>query len=303
MRMFALVETPHDRPPRGATLVRTANLLPFGIAEEGAGIRYWPDACGDAGARAARICGGNFVGWPDPAERPPVVDYVPPFVAAAEACSVITGEEAFTIATERARRTLDNCGTIGMARELWRGDVARAEIDAGDVDFPNDYLTKAETLTELAAGDAVPVRDAFAWLEQGLATCSCGGIGVIHAAPFTATLWASLDLITATPDGRLVSKLGTLVIADPGYDGSGPTDPDADPDPLPPTAPPDTWATAWAYATTMVDVRRGAVSIVGDRSTMDRETNDFTVYAAQPFAATFDPCCHLGVQVDHTDRS
>lgn len=292
MRMFQLVETPSNRPPRGATLLRSANLITPTAPEWGAGIRYQPDACGGEAVDAARICGGAFVGWPDVADRPGLVDFVPPFVAAGLACSVISGEAELDATRERARRLLDQCETVGIARELWRGDVARAEVLAGDADFPNDYLTKAATLDELNGSAATPLQEAFAWLEASLATCSCGGVAMIHASAFTASLWFGARLIERDASGRLVSGLGTIIVSDPGYDGSAP---DLTVD--------ATNATAWAYGTTMVDVRRGAVSDVGDKRTIDRETNDFTVYAVRPFAATFDPCCHVGIKVNHDDRS
>lgn len=290
-RMWQVVETPSNRPPRGATLVRSANLLPVGDGEWVQGLRYQPDSCGGQFVAATGLCGGAFGGFDEPADRPEVLDYVPPFVAAGQACSAINGEAELRAVEDRARRLLDQCETVGIARELWRGDVARAEVAGGDAEFANDYLTKAATLDTLVAG-AQPLQEAFAWLEQGLAECSCGGVGMIHAAPFTASLWVAAGLIERDAAGRLVSGLGTLVVADPGYDGSAP---DGTTD--------ATWATAWAYGSTMVDVRRGSIFTVGDRSTIDRQTNDFTVYAVRPFAATFDPCCHVGVRVDHTDRS
>lgn len=292
MRMFQLVETPGNRPPRGATLLRSANLLTPTDAEWGAGIRYVPDSCGGEFVNAARICGGAFVGWDDPAERPDWVDYVPPFVAAGQACSVISGERDLDETRARARRLLDQCETVGIARELWRGDVARAEVTAGDADFPNNYLTKAASLNELNGSASTPLVEAFAWLEAALATCSCGGVAMIHASAFTASLWFAARLIERDASGRLVSGLGTVIVADPGYDGSAP---DLTVD--------ATNAVAWAYGTTMVDVRRGAVVDVGDKRTINRETNDFTVYAVRPFAATFDPCCHVGIKVNHDDRT
>lgn len=290
--MFQLVDAPANRPPRGATLIRSANLLPAGDGEWLAGIRYQPDACGGQAVGAARICGSNFAGWDDPSDRPALLDYVPPFVAAGQACSVISGPVELDATQARARRLLDQCETVGIARELWRGDVARAEVAAGDADFPNDYLTKAASLDELNGSASTPLQEAFAWLEAGLAGCSCGGVAMIHASAFTTSLWFGAGLIERNADGRLVSGLGTIIVSDPGYDGSAP---DLTVD--------ATNATAWAYGTTMVDVRRGDVFDVGDKRTINRETNDFTVYAVRPFAATFDPCCHVGIKVNHDDRS
>lgn len=292
MRMFQLVEAPANRPPRGATLIRSASLPTFDTPESVQGFQYQPDSCGDQFVGASRVCGGAFVGWENPAPRPDYVQYVAPFVAAGQQCSLMGGEAEVAIVDARASRLLDQCETVGIARELWRGDVARAEVLAGDADFPNDYLTKADTLDELNGSAATALLEAFAWLEASLAACSCGGVAMIHATAFTASLWFGARLIERDATGRLVSGLGTVIVADPGYDGSAPNlDVDA------------TNATAWAYGTTMVDVRRGATFAVGDRSTIDRATNDYLRYAVKPFAATFDPCCHVGIKVNHDDRS
>lgn len=293
-RFGTVVVAPPNRPPRGATLLRSVNpVTPSGPEVEGGaerwvrGILWQPDSCGDGEiVHATGLCGGGAFAGFDVADRPDLVEYVPPFVAVGQNCSGISGEAELQRTAQRARELLERCQTVGIARELWRGDVA----EAADPDLPNDWLAK--DASDVGGGAPQPVRDAFAALEQGLADCSCGGQGVIHAMPYLATLWASLQLVERQPDGRLLSALGTVVVADPGYDGSGEDGGSGDP-----------LASSWAYATAMVDVRLGAIAVTNDASTLNLSTNDFDVYAYRPFAATFDPCCHLGVQVDHTDRS
>lgn len=286
-RMWQVVDAPANRPPRGATLLRSAALVPEADEEWMAGLRYQPEACGEIGARAAGLCGSGFQGWPDVDDLPDVLDYVPPFVAVGRQCPTLSGYQFDEIA-DQARRLLDQCETVGIARELWRGDVARAAAP----DLPNNYLTQAASLDELNGSASTPAVEAFAWLEQAIATCSCGGVGMIHAAPFTATIWSEIGLVERQADGRLLSSLGTIVVADPGYDGSAP---DLTTD--------ATWATAWAYGTTMVDVRRGAVATAGERSFAGLSgDNQNTAWAYRPFAATFDPCCHVGIKVNHADR-
>lgn len=302
-RMFVVVATPTARPPRGATLLRSANLIgpdasdapgPPAGARQGvdaweAGLRYIPLACGDGHiVQAAGLCGAGFAGFPDPTDRPDEVEYVAPFVAVTQACSAISGEDELLRTTERARILLEQCETVGIARELWRGDVAQAATP----DLPNAYLNQSGVVDVLNGGTSTPSLEAFAWLEASLATCACSGVGMIHADPYTASIWSRLDLIERQADGRLLSALGTIVVVDPGYDGSAPGGTvDA------------THATAWAYGTTMVDVRRGAVQTLGDPRTIDRANNDFDVYAFRPFAATFDPCCHVGIKVNNANRS
>lgn len=284
-RMWAVVDTTMDRPPRGATLIRSANLLPVGDGEWINGLRWQPLACGDGTVLVPTVC-GQFDGFGDPPAPPDNVDYVPLEVAAGARCSTGAGEQAIERATTRATALLEQCETVAIAGELWSGTAA----GTSDEDLPNDYLANPDTL-DVITEDPQPLVVALALLEQGLARCSCGGVGVIHASPFTASLWFSTGAIERTADGRLSTGLGNLVIADPGYDGSGP-DGDA----------PVLDGNAWAYATNMIDVRRGTVATAGDRTTMDRAGNNFEVFAHRAFAATFDPCCHLGITVDHTVR-
>jgi len=283
-RLFVVVDAPQQRPPRGATLLRSANPITPADDRWIAGLRYVPEACGTADTvQAAGYCGSGFAGFPDGTDWPlgDDVDFVPPYVAVAQTCSAIGGEPELAAVEDRARRLLEACATKGIARELWKGTVATAEA------LPNDFL--ANSPDDVGDGSALSVLDGFAALEQGLANCSCGGIGMIHVTAQAATLLAHLQLVERQPDGRLLSALGTVVVADPGYDGTGTgvTSPDED------------MTASWAYATGMVDVRLGPVDVLADRTNI-RTRNDFLVYAFRPFAATFDPCCHLAVKLDHT---
>jgi hypothetical protein len=194
-------------------------------------------------------------------------------------------------AKERAVALLDRCMTLGIARELWTGTAAVAETP----DLPNDFLANSGSVFEPNGSTSTPAIEALAWLEETLGQRSCAGGSIIHCSPFTATIWRSLQLVQSTPDGRLLTALGTVVVADPGYDGSAP---DGSKD--------ATKAVAWAYGTGMVDVRLGPVKVLppGDTlmSGIDRTNNDFNVYAYRPFAATFDTCAHVGIKVNHASR-
>lgn len=292
-RMFSVVEAPTNRPPRGATLLRSANPVTEGDARWEAGLRYRPEACGDGNVvQAAGYCGAGFAGMPDPDDWPlnDDVDYVPPFVAVAQECSAIGGEREIAAIEDRARRLLENCATVGIARELWRGEIARDPNGprGGDsADLPNNFLANAASYDLLGSG--LSMLDGLAALEEGLAGCSCGGVAMIHTTTQVVTYWKHLQLVDRQADGRLLTALGTIVVADPGYDGSGPGG--ASPDP--------TGASSWAYGTGMVDVRLGAVQTLRDRDAV-RVQNDYRVFAYRAFAATFDPCCHLAAKLDHT---
>lgn len=287
-RLFAVVEAPQQRPPRGATLERSANPITEPDERWVAGLQYLPESCGTAdNVQAAGYCGSGFAGFPDDGDDwalGELVQYVPPFVAVASECSAIGGETELALVQARAARLLEACQTKGIAKELWRGDIAKAATP----DLPNNYLANSASYTDLGSGSDFSLLDAMAALEEGLAHCSCGGIGMIHATPQAATYWAHLRLIDRQPDGRLLTALGTLVVVDPGYDGSaanGSVD--------------ESGASSWAYATSMVDLRLGAVDVLADK-TVIKTRNDFIAYTFRPFAATFEPCCHLAAQLDHT---
>lgn len=302
-RLLAVVDAPQRTAPRGATLLRSANPVTEADDRWLAGLRYTPEACGDGNiVQAAGYCGGvgfaGFQGMPDPDDWPmgDDVDYVPPYVAVAQRCSVMGGPQELAIVEARARRLLETCATVGIARELWRGEVARdpegpadAANPVGETTLPNNYLANAASYDDLGDGGDFSVLDAMAALEEGLAGCSCGGAGMIHTTSQVVTYWNHLGLVERQPDGRLLTALGTIVVADPGYDGSGQGG----------AAPDATGASSWAYATGLVDVRLGPVDVLNERSGV-RSQNDYVVYALRPFAATFDPCCHLAAKINHT---
>src|SRR5262245_38999981 len=113
-----------------------------------------------------------------------------------------------------ARRAMEAFQSSLIEKELWGGTVATT---AG---FPNDYLKNSPTL--INTGTATPFITALAELEQGLATCQPGQIGVIHAQPRVVTKWRAYGLVEAEASGRrLRTALGTIVVPGAGYDGTG----------------------------------------------------------------------------------
>mgnify|MGYP001582532132 CR=1 FL=1 len=282
--LFAVVVPPLAREPRGATLLRSANLITETDPRWMQGITWRPLVCGSSDiVQSIGICGGAFSAFTTSAQ-PSTEQYVPPHVAVGLSCSAFSGEETLRDTVERASALLDRCQTLGIADELWTGTAAASEAP----DLPNNFLTKAPATPNGVTATAV--IKALADLEAYLVGASCAGPGMIHATVRTATYWASQNLVDRTPDGRLVTKLGTIVVADPGYDGSSPSG----------VAP--VGETAWAYATGMVDVRLGPVELIPAEDLAPGvawANNDFDVYAHRAFAATFDPCTLGGILVNH----
>jgi hypothetical protein len=285
--MFVIVSPSARRPPSGPTLLRSSPPIP-GEDRWEAGMKWVPEACGAQDlAVVPGYCGATFGGWNSAAEFPlgTQVDYMPLFVAVAAKCSTIGGAQVVVDTEERATRLLGLAQGAGIARELWRGDHTRAESP----DLPNNFLANEASFTDLGAGGDFNVLDSLAALEKGLADCSSAGGNMIHASAQLATYWAHLRVVERAPDGRLFTALGTAVVVDPGYDGAGPGG----------AAPAADGSYSWAYGTGPVDVRLGEVTTMVDTAAV-RTQNDLVVYAYRPFAATFDPCCHLAAKVDHT---
>lgn len=283
--LFAIV-TPTPRvPPTGPTLLRNANRVTEGDDRWEMGLKYRPEACGkNAIAMVSGYCGGagdTFAGTDTAFPLQSELDYQPNYVQVAQFCSAIGGQQAIDLEQERARRLLNLSEGAGIANELWRGTIAVANTE------PNDYLGKSTTVTQLLSGATTKLLKAFNELEHALAECSVAGGNLIHVAPRVVGYLASLHLVDLQPDLTLRSKLGTKIIADQGYDGSAPGQ----------AAPDATGATSWMYGTGPVDIRIGEVQLLAVLNQI-RPINDFVVYASEPFAATFDPCCHVGVKAD-----
>lgn len=263
-------------PPRPATLsLVNASNTPDLTGDDSRwplGFKTAPEGCGDAWVEDPCNVGARTVEG-----RPAWVENQPMNVVAGDRCS------SFGFAAEdyegRARRLLARCQSKQIAAEFWTGTLATT---AG---WPNQFLTdlSSDVLTD---GGATPVS-ALACLEQALAQCGCGDRGMIHATPQLVTHWAALgNSVLRREGGMLLTIHDTIVVSDGGYDGSGPGGTVAG-------------ATQWAYATGMVTVRLGPVSITPGsfEEALDRADNTVRFFAERPAAATFDGCCHAAAEV------
>lgn len=223
----------------------------------------------------------------------------------AESCTAM-GEERF-IAAQRATTLLEATTSKKVASELWRGTIAQA------ASFSNRRLnnpTATGNLGKINGAAAVNRVAAFAALEQSIGEQGSGAQGYIHCTRRTASFWSNDQLIERVGN-RLVSKLGTIIIADAGYDGSASNG----------TIPSAAGITAWAYATgpvslwvSDIEVASGTQAspvpdISGDgpdgnlAASLDRSSNLITVRAYRYAVATFDSPLHVGVLVDHASTA
>lgn len=208
----AAIAPPMAMPPRVGLLPTIAAIQPdtgAGSAESGAdrwgaGFAYNPENCGLVGT--ADPC--NPGAW----EVPDNLDEVQgdPFeVWAGDKCSPFQPREY----QARARRQLRAAASYQIARELWRGDLGAT---AGWANRP-----LADPASDVLTDGPTSIVDALACLEQAMGNCLHGGRGMIHVTRQQAIFMVSHQLVRR--EGQLLlTPLDTFVVADAGYDGTGP---------------------------------------------------------------------------------
>lgn len=189
-------------------------------------------------------------------------------------------------ARQFARRQLLACESKQIAKELWTGRLSDGSLSG------NHYLSDANVALP-EGGALLGYVTALAVLEREIKNRTCGQQGMIHARADTVSIWDAGGALRRV--GNLILTIhDTIVVADAGYDGSAPLNwtphlPSAD--------------AAWAYATTIVDVRRGAFMV--SQTALDRvnpSTNLLTTYERRPAASTWG-CLQIGVRVDHVNAT
>lgn len=236
----------------------------------GGGFAYNPEQCGVTGtldpcSPGARVITDNL----DQIEGEPFI------VWAGDKCAPFAPRDY----ASRARRQLRAARSYQIARELWRGDLALAQ------GWSNRPLASPES--DVLTSGPSSVTDAFACLEGVLGECLHGARGMIHVTRQMATFLDERKLVRR--EGQLLLTVhDTWVVADAGYDGTGPNG-EAAAD-----------GSVWAYATSPVQVLLGPEHITPDTlaEALDRSTNLVEYQADQLAAATWDHCCHLAVEVD-----
>lgn len=269
------------QPPRYG-LIAAAQVNPAGVGQLRwqTGATWEPEQCGDS-TRFAVGCLGSTDSL-TPVGSPGIVEADPFGIGASDECSPFGfGAHDFG---GRARRQLEATQSFEIANELWTGSLAASEglVNRALSDIESDTLTNGPASTV----------DAFACLEAGLAACGQGRRGMIHVTP--QYLVHLVTNSTVRIDGGVfVSPLGNIVVADAGYDGSGPGGTPAG-------------ASQWAYATGMLQVLLSEPEVIpGDLTTAqdwaratDRSVNTVTVWAHKLAMVLWDECCSLAVEVN-----
>lgn len=267
-------------PPRYGLLV-AAQVTPLNGVRWQRGIKFEPESCGSSGRTAILECGSTDELL---AERDAAFVNADPFLIwSADECSIF-GARARDW-SGRVTRQLEATQSFQIAEELWTGTLsAEAGLDnRALVDSASDTLTNG----------AVSALDAFACLEQGLARCSQGRRGMIHVTP--QVLVHLITNATVVREGtQYLSPLGNIVVADAGYDGSGPGGVPAS-------------TSQWAYATGLIGVTLEAAAEVVPGSledaqslwrALDRDVNTLGIRAQKLAMYQWDECCHLAAEIN-----
>ena len=185
----------------------------------------------------------------------------------------------------RVLRQLDLITQKAVEKEFWGGELATAAANS------NRFLAQTGSTS---VGTALSARRALAALEDALASCGAGARGMIHAPRQVASLLEQHIEYETVGTGelaqqRLVTKLGTVLVAGVGYTGTAPNN----------QAPASN--RMWMYATGPVSVFLGPSAVVGEVSAwIDEGINDLTLQAERGAAVVWDGCCHFAVEVDVT---
>lgn len=269
---------PQATPPRYGLLPALGTLDSPDRWQQG--VKWGPEQCGDSGATTVD-CG--VTDEMTPGTNPDIAMADPIVVYASDHCSTF-GFEARDF-TARALRQLDATQSFQVAKELWAGAITVAES--------LDNIPLNDSSADTVTSAPVSIKFALGFLEQELAVCGQGRRGIIHMTPMALIHAVGQRLLEVSSAGVITTPLGTLVIADAGYDGSGPGNVAAG-------------ASQWMYATTWMQVRLSPVDVIpgtlADARTwaaaITRSTNDVLVFAMREALVQWDPCCHKAAELD-----
>lgn len=161
------------------------------------------------------------------------------------------------------------------------GEWASGTVGAGVSGSPLTLAENSDVVTLTAGTVAAGFR-----AVDGVLTRRLGNVGgLIAVVPEVLDVIRSSNLVDRAGD-QWVSPNGNLVVADGGFTGDGPADP-------------ATGTTSWIHGVDIPTILLGPAFTVSDAaSTVDRGTNDRTVWAARPFIIEWDATVHVAVEVD-----
>jgi hypothetical protein len=188
----------------------------------------------------------------------------------------------------RARRRLEATQSFQIARELWTGAFTTSTETA---DERSPFLADTTQVADVQASGqtAIGIAEALA-MEQ-----SEGRRIMIHVPiPVLEDTMADGSYVMRDTGGVLTTAMGSIVVADAGYDGSAPELYDGASDGM------------WVYTSTLVQVRLDAIELLpaslanalGIAQALGRPRNDMMVLAQRLALYVLDPCARIAVSTD-----
>lgn len=260
------------------------------------GYSFWPEDC--KGGHVVDRCGNTdpvdsdaqstAVGFS--ATDSSVIPIQPFIVEVTEVCSTI-GAASLALIGGRLKRKLLAMQSHQVAKEFWTGTLAQSSSWTS-----NQYLTNATGLTLIQGGGVVGYVSALAELEQYGYGASDWERLVIHTTPRVAEQWVSQNLVHAVPNpgNVLMTELGTIVVTDSGYPGTGPGGVTAG----------ASNHVQWAYVTGIPQIRLGAIYGLNEDGLATVDTygtstsNTRTARAWRAASVAIDPCIRGAVLID-----
>lgn len=274
--MATVPAPPATIPPH--SLIRAAITNRDGDPDWQRGLEYAPETVG--GYRALSGCTAEVVDFDAGGPPVPFVDYTPWELQVEDPCASTFGYREDEV-TDRLRRAMDSTESYAIARELWAGDLTKADTAAagGDAES-NVYLAKAPTV--LGAGPVSPKRG-LGMLENAVGDALHGQQAYLHISRTARPFFPELVKV----GNLLYTNIDNLVVADAGYPGS------------PPDGTADADGVAWVYATGPVVVRRTPFGMdsAAAAEVVDTRTNTIRRTASKRVAATFDPATLFAVPI------
>lgn len=286
------ITPPPATQPRYSLLVAAgANGQANGAEVWQRGVAWTPESCG-AGDIAPAWCGVNLERTAPTAPSVAIAD--PFYVWAADACSA----QGYTARDwqGRARRQLEATQSFQVAKELWAGAGTLDALADARTDEASPFLADTNQVVDenLSAPRAIAVAEALAM------ECAQGRRIMIHVPIAVLAAAQAEGYVLRDTGGILTTAMGSIVVADAGYPGTGPVGPD----PENPVVSDDT--TQWIYTSQLVQARLGEVELLPTTledarslaSAMTRAANHITVWAQRLALYQLDPCCRIALSTD-----
>lgn len=188
----------------------------------------------------------------------------------------------------RTLRAHENNAQTVVETVFWTGGnfntVQHLAEDTPITEVVGGSTVNLQTAASVIVTGAVDVVEAIGRLEQAMAGCY-GGTPLIHVPRGVAVHLASNHALEKKGN-RLVTPLGSVIVAAPGYPGTSPSG----------ATPPA--GTTWLYATGSVKMLQSEPQFTAASAAevLRRDVNDSVLIVEQRFTFMWD-CCHFAIPV------